>query len=291
MKNLEDYIKVRREEWPYEERYKMEKFKENGFAAKVDDNLAAVAWSEDIAPREAMMHMTLKSMYKEYGIGTEVLVTLIEHLKDKGYNKIYYNLEPKFYAFQIYKFMGLKKYYEDEDIIKFVWKPSKIWLAGGCFWGTEHFMKQIDGVLDTKVGYANSNIDNPSYEEVCSEETGAAETVEVKYDEGKAPLEYLLNLYFMTIDPLSLNKQGGDEGLQYRTGIYYEEEEDYAKINAALNTLQERIGQKPVIEVKKLENFYFAENYHQDYLIKNPKGYCHVNSSLFEIAKNSRYEK
>ena len=104
-------------------------------------------------------------------------------------------------------------------------KPMKnqaeIYFAGGCFWGTEHFLKQIRGVESTQVGYANSNVANPSYEQVCSGKTNAAETVKVVYDPKTVDLNLLLDLYFKTIDPTSLNRQGNDRGTQYRTGIYY----------------------------------------------------------------------
>lgn len=101
-------------------------------------------------------------------------------------------------------------------------KPMKnqaeIYLAGGCFWGTEHFLKQIRGVESTEVGYANSIINQPTYQQVCSGETNAAETVKVVYDPETVNLSLLLDLYFKTIDPTSLNRQGNDRGTQYRTG-------------------------------------------------------------------------
>ena len=97
---------------------------------------------------------------------------------------------------------------------------KKIYLAGGCFWGTEHYFKMINGVVKTKVGYANSIKENPTYKEVCSGETKAAETVMVEYDPSKISLEFLLDMYFHAIDPTRVNHQGHDVGLQFRTGIY-----------------------------------------------------------------------
>ena len=108
---------------------------------------------------------------------------------------------------------------------------KEIYLAGGCFWGTEHYFKMIKGVLFTEVGYANSVIENPSYEDVCSGKTMAAETVYIKYDSSVISLEMLLDMYFVSIDPTSINKQGHDVGLQYRTGIYYTDEKDLSIIN------------------------------------------------------------
>ena len=156
-------------------------------------------------------------------------------------------------------------------------KPMKnqaeIYLAGGCFWGTEHFLKQIRGVESTQAGYANSIVDNPSYEQVCSGKTDAAETVKVVYDPEVVNLTLLLDLYFKTIDPTSLNRQGNDRGTQYRTGIYYTNKADMPVINQAIQVLATQYKSPIAIEVKPLTNFYPAENYHQDYLDKNPNGY------------------
>ena len=147
-------------------------------------------------------------------------------------------------------------------------KPMKnqaeIYFAGGCFWGTEHFLKQIRGVESTQVGYANSNVANPSYEQVCSGKTNAAETVKVVYDPKTVDLNLLLDLYFKTIDPTSLNRQGNDRGTQYRTGIYYVDKEDLPVIKQAIQLLSAQYKTPIVLEVKPLTNFYPAETYHQD---------------------------
>lgn len=145
---------------------------------------------------------------------------------------------------------------------------AEIYLAGGCFWGTEHFLKQIRGVESTEVGYANSIINQPTYQQVCSGETNAAETVKVVYDPETVNLSLLLDLYFKTIDPTSLNRQGNDRGTQYRTGIYYTNKADIAIINQAVRALADQYKNPIAIEVKPLTNFYPAENYHQDYLDK-----------------------
>ena len=164
---------------------------------------------------------------------------------------------------------------------------SEIYFAGGCFWGTEHFMKQIRGVEATQVGYANSIVAEPSYEEVCSGRTEAAETVRVLYDPQQVGLPLLLELYFKTIDPTSVNRQGGDRGTQYRTGIYYTDEADRPVVEAAVNELAKKYTAPIAIEVKPLVNFYRAEEYHQDYLDKNVGGYCHIAPSLFEVARRA----
>ena len=163
-----------------------------------------------------------------------------------------------------------------------------IYLAGGCFWGTEHFMKQVDGVESTEVGFANSIIPDPTYREVCTGATHAAETVKVTYDASRVSLAFLLELYFATIDPTSLNRQGGDAGTQYRTGIYYTDSADRQVIDAAIARLQTHYTRPVVVEVMPLENFYPAEDYHQDYLDKNPDGYCHISPRLFELARTAR---
>jgi peptide methionine sulfoxide reductase msrA/msrB len=166
-----------------------------------------------------------------------------------------------------------------------------IYLAGGCFWGTEHFFKQVEGVVETEVGFANGHTENPTYKEVYTDKTGYAETVHVKYNPDVVSLDFLLRMYFKSIDPVSLNKQGHDEGTRYRTGIYYINEEDLPVINKVYAEEQQRYIQPLVVEKELLKKFYTAEDYHQDYLDKNPTGYCHLPQSLFEFAKNAKDTK
>lgn len=163
-----------------------------------------------------------------------------------------------------------------------------IYLAGGCFWGTAHLFSLVPGVKDTVAGYANSIVDNPSYQEVCTGRTDAAETVKVDYDDDIVSLNDLLQLYFKSIDPTSVNRQGGDHGTQYRTGIYYTDPRDIPVIEAQLATLQRRYAAPVAIEFLPLKNFYPAEDYHQEYLYKNPGGYCHINRELFREAKEMK---
>lgn len=160
-----------------------------------------------------------------------------------------------------------------------------IYLAGGCFWGTAHLFSLVPGVIESTAGYANSIVENPTYQQVCSGATHAAETVCVAYDDEFVGLTDLLSLFFRSIDPLSVNRQGGDVGTQYRTGIYYTDNADIQPIEAQLATLQRRHAEPLAIEFKALENFYPAEEYHQQYLEKNPGGYCHINPALFKEAK------
>ena len=163
---------------------------------------------------------------------------------------------------------------------------KEIYLAGGCFWGIEHYFKQIRGVVETEVGFANGHLDNPSYKQVKHGDTGFAETVRIKYDPSAVSLELLLDLYFKSIDPLSLNKQGEDEGTQYRTGIYYVDPSDLTVIDKVYGAVEKALGQPLAVEKIPLQNFYTAEEYHQDYLDKNPGGYCHLPAALFEFARN-----
>lgn len=158
---------------------------------------------------------------------------------------------------------------------------KKIYLAGGCFWGTDHLFSLVEGVVKTLAGYANSIVPNPTYEQVCTGRTGAAETVEVEYDDMEVGLTELLSIYFRSIDPTTVDRQGNDTGTQYRTGIYYVDDADLPVIEAYVATVQRRYLKPLAVEVGPLENFYPAELYHQEYLYKNPRGYCHVDPELF----------
>lgn len=162
---------------------------------------------------------------------------------------------------------------------------KKIYLAGGCYWGTEHFLKLVDGVLETTVGFAQGHKENPTYAEVRQLTTGHTETVETIYDADKVGLEKLLNLFFHTIDPTALNHQGEDEGENYRTGIYFVDSEDESVIRNCLSELQKQYDEPIVVEVEPLRCFYPAHEEHQDYLEKNPQGYCHISPDLFELAR------
>ncbi len=164
---------------------------------------------------------------------------------------------------------------------------KELYLAGGCFWGTEQYLSGIPGVLSTEVGYANGNTPSPTYEEVCRSNTGHAETVKVIYDDDQVSLPFLLDLYYEVVNPVSINRQGGDIGRQYRTGIYYTDRADEAPIRVSIAALQKNYREKIAIEVRPLENYYPAEAYHQKYLEKNPGGYCHIAPSKFDQARRS----
>lgn len=154
-----------------------------------------------------------------------------------------------------------------------------IYFAGGCFWGVERYFSLAKGVLSTLVGYANGTKDNPSYEDLKHGLDDASETVKIEYDEKVVSLEKLLELYLRVVDPYSKNKQGEDEGVQYRTGVYYLDESDRQIIINYFKSV--KLGDY-MIEVLPLKKFYKAEEYHQKYLEKNPSGYCHINITVLK---------
>ncbi|MDO5057018.1 MAG: bifunctional peptide-methionine (S)-S-oxide reductase MsrA/peptide-methionine (R)-S-oxide reductase MsrB [Lautropia sp.] len=152
-----------------------------------------------------------------------------------------------------------------------------IYLAGGCFWGLEAYFQRIPGVIDAVSGYANGKSEEaPRYEDVIYRGTGHAETVRVSYDADRLSLDDILQYYFRVIDPTSLNRQGNDRGTQYRTGVYYTDAAQRPVIQAALDAEQQKYRQPIVVENLPLAHFHEAEEYHQDYLVKNPNGYCHI---------------
>lgn len=158
-----------------------------------------------------------------------------------------------------------------------------IFLAGGCFWGVEKYFQLVPGVLDTEVGYANSIEKNPTYQEVCTGRTLAAEACRVTFDETLLSFRDLLTHFFAIIDPTLLNRQGNDIGSQYRTGIYCLEREDEIFVKSFLQEEQKNHKHRILTEVALLENFYIAEEYHQDYLTKNPGGYCHIKHEIARL--------
>ncbi len=155
---------------------------------------------------------------------------------------------------------------------------EKIYLAGGCFWGIQAYYDMLDGVLCTKVGYANSLVSAPSYHTVCSGATNATEAVLVEYDSSILSLEHILWRFFAVVDASALNYQGNDVGTQYRNGIYFEREQYLGFVQHFIEQyIAPLYTEQVVTEVKKIENFYEAEEYHQKYLHKNKNGYCHIN--------------
>jgi len=161
-----------------------------------------------------------------------------------------------------------------------------IYLAGGCFWGLEKYVSLVNGVANAESGYANGNRDGAKY----GDGSGYAEVVKVDYDPEVAPLPFLLGLYYDAIDPTSVNRQGNDVGVEYRTGIYYTDPADKPLIDQSIAELQKDYSAPIAIEAVPLVRYNAAEGYHQDYLDKNPGGYCHIPRKLFDAAKAARPE-
>lgn len=157
-----------------------------------------------------------------------------------------------------------------------------IYLAGGCFWGMEKYFSMVKGVVSTKVGYANGNHENPKYEDLKRGIDTSSETVKINYEEKDICLEKILELFLRVIDPYSINKQGEDEGLQYRTGVYFTDSSDEKIV---LDYFSQHLDPSYKIEVLPLKQFFDAEDYHQDYLNKNPEGYCHINLNLLHSSE------
>lgn len=164
---------------------------------------------------------------------------------------------------------------------------KEIYFAGGCFWGTEHLFQLVRGVVATEVGYANGKIKNPTYEQVITHTTGFAEAVKVQYDADEVDLPLLIDLYFKSIDPTTIDRQGNDVGDNYRSGIYTTDPTAEAIVKTEVAKLAKNYSKPVVVETIPLKNFYKAEDYHQDYLDKNPGGYCHIPLSVFEEAKRA----
>ena len=160
-----------------------------------------------------------------------------------------------------------------------------IYFAGGCFWGTEHYMRQFEGVTGTETGYANGDVPDPAYEQVYTDLTGHVECVKVSYDEEIVSLATLCRLFFRSIDPIVENRQGDDCGTRYRTGIYWNDEEDRIVIEVVYREIQGRYEVPLAVEKALLKCFYPAEEYHQEYLVKNPEGYCHLSVATLKFAR------
>jgi len=164
----------------------------------------------------------------------------------------------------------------------------EIYVAGGCFWGIQHYLTFVRGVVGLEVGYANGPGVDVTYEQVCAS-SGHAEAVRVTYDPTVITLAQLLDRFFAIIDPVSVNRQGHDAGIQYRTGIWWTADDDAPVVRAALRRLQAVTPQPVAVESGPLVTFCPAEGYHQDYLTKNPQGYCHISPAALAHAKATNH--
>lgn len=168
-----------------------------------------------------------------------------------------------------------------------------VYFAGGCFWGTEKLFQEITGVVETKVGYANGDerYKNPSYELVKTGSTSFKETVKIKYDDKVVSLDFLVYSFYEVINPTIKNRQGNDIGTQYQTGIFYEANDKESKdiIENITNRIKANYKDFFVL-VEQIKNFYEAEEYHQNYLVKNPNGYCHLSNMEFNMIKSAKFD-
>ncbi len=150
-------------------------------------------------------------------------------------------------------------------------------LGGGCFWCTESVYKEVKGILDVESGYCNGHVTNPSYEQVCTGQTGHNEVVKLVYDPAVISTREILEIFFVVHDCTQLNRQGNDSGTQYRSGIYFSTPEQQTEANDIIREMsQDKIFGSPVVtEVLPLQNYSAAEEYHQDFFERNPyQGYC-----------------
>jgi peptide-methionine (S)-S-oxide reductase len=154
-------------------------------------------------------------------------------------------------------------------------REETITLGGGCFWCTEAVYEQVDGVLAVESGYTNGHVRNPSYAQVCDGDTGHAEVVKVRFDADRISLREVLEIFFVVHDPTTLNRQGNDVGTQYRSGIYWHDESQLAVAREVLDEANREHGGRVVTELKQLDNYWRAEDYHQHYFANHPDaGYC-----------------
>jgi peptide-methionine (S)-S-oxide reductase len=152
-----------------------------------------------------------------------------------------------------------------------------ITLGGGCFWCVEAVFEQVDGVISAESGYSNGHVKQPSYEQVCEGSTGHAEVVRVQFDNSKISLRDVLEIFFATHDPTTLNRQGNDVGPQYRSGIYTHDEKQAAVAREVLAEVNAATGNRAVTELEPVANYWRAEAYHQHYFAQHPgQGYCAV---------------
>jgi len=155
-------------------------------------------------------------------------------------------------------------------------------VAGGCFWGIQTYYSRVKGVLRTETGYTGGVQDFPKYEEVCTQSTGHCESVKIDYDSQQTNIIKILDHYFHIVDPTSLNYQRGDIGTHYRSAIFYFTLEDKEIIEQYIECIKEFYLEKIVVQVLPASDFWPAEDYHQNYLDKNPSGYCHIGPKHFK---------
>ena len=269
-----------------------------GIFGKEDEQLKGIIEIYDIHESELSIGYMIVEKYRHQTYAKNSVYLLTKKLiEDYGITCIHANCHvDNIYSIRVLEHNGYERLGQEEDEYVYAYKPKQleqdtfnqdekmIVLAGGCFWGVEKAFKALDGVLETTVGYANGFTDNPTYEEVCRNETGYKEAVKVVYQPNVVSLSTLIRAFFLCIDPRQRNRQGNDIGSQYQAGIYYVDEKDLDDIKPVYTNERMKYD-RFFVELEPLKNFYTAEEYHQDYLDKHPFGYCHITSYEMEEVK------
>ena len=269
-----------------------------GIFGKEDEQLKGIIEIYDIHETELSIGYMVVEKYRHQSYAKNSVYLLTKKLiEDYGITCIHANCHvDNIYSIRVLEHNGYERLGQDEDEYIYEYKPKQlvqdafdqnektIVLAGGCFWGVEKVFKALDGVVETTTGYANGITENPTYEEVCRNETGYKEAVKVVYQPDIVSLSTIIRAFFLCIDPRQRNRQGNDFGTQYQTGIYYVDENDLAVIKP-IYTSERRKYDRFFVELEPLKNFYSAEEYHQDYLDKHPNGYCHITAFEMEEVK------
>ena len=269
-----------------------------GIFGKEDEQLKGIIEIYDIHESELSIGYMIVEKYRHQTYAKNSVYLLTKKLiEDYGVTCIHANCHvDNIYSIRVLEHNGYERLGQEEDEYVYAYKPKQleqdtfnqdekmIVLAGGCFWGVEKAFKALDGVLETTVGYANGFTDNPTYEEVCRNETGYKEAVKVVYQPNVVSLSTLIRAFFLCIDPRQQNRQGNDIGSQYQAGIYYVDEKDLDDIKPVYTNERMKYD-RFFVELEPLKNFYTAEEYHQDYLDKHPNGYCHITAFEMEEVK------
>jgi len=274
-----------------------------GIFGKEDEQLKGIIEIYDIHESELSIGYMIVEKYRHQTYAKNSVYLLTKKLiEDYGITCIHANCHvDNIYSIRVLEHNGYERLGQEEDEYVYAYKPKQleqdtlnqdekmIVLAGGCFWGVEKAFKALDGVLETTVGYANGFTDNPTYEEVCRNETGYKEAVKVVYQPNVVSLSTIIRAFFLCIDPRQRNRQGNDIGSQYQAGIYYVDEKDLDDIKP-IYTNERMKYDRFFVELEPLKNFYTAEEYHQDYLDKHPNGYCHITAFEMEEVKKLNHQ-
>ena len=269
-----------------------------GIFGKEDDQLKGIIEIYDIHESELSIGYMIVKKYRHQTYAKNSVYLLTKKLiEDYGITCIHANCHvDNIYSIRVLEHNGYERLGQEEDEYVYAYKPKQleqdtfnqdekmIVLAGGCFWGVEKVFKALDGVVETTVGYANGTTANPTYEEVCRNETGYKEAVKVVYLPDQVSLSTIIRAFFLCIDPRQRNRQGNDIGSQYQTGIYYVDEKDLELIKPIYASERMKYD-RFFVELEPLKNFYTAEEYHQNYLDKHPNGYCHITAFEMEEVK------